>query len=92
MADEPALLDATCPGCRRDSAMWAHLFDERAPAVKTMMAGVIKTAQAKGCKIGLCGQAPSDYSEFAQFLVEQGIDHISLHRMRYEKRWWQSQP
>jgi pyruvate,water dikinase len=65
-------------GLDRDSAIVAHLFDERDPAVKAMIASVIKTAKAKGCKIGICGQAPSDYPEFAQFLVEQGIDSISL--------------
>jgi pyruvate,water dikinase len=65
-------------GVDRDSALVAHLFDERDPAVKTMIANVIQVAKAKGCKIGICGQAPSDYPEFAQFLVEQGIDSISL--------------
>jgi pyruvate,water dikinase len=65
-------------GLDRDSAIVAHLFDERDPAVKAMIASVIQTAKAKGRKIGLCGQAPSDYLEFAQFLVEQGIDSISL--------------
>ena len=65
-------------GVDRDSAIVAHLFDERDPAVKAMIASVIKTAKAKGRKIGICGQAPSDYPEFAQFLVEQGIESISL--------------
>src|ERR671925_182612 len=65
-------------GVDRDSAIVAHLFNERDPAVKAMIACVIKTAKATGRKIGLCGQAPSDYPEFAQFLVEQGIDSISL--------------
>jgi pyruvate,water dikinase len=65
-------------GVDRDSAIVAHLFDERDPAVKAMIASVIKTAKATGRKIGLCGQAPSDYPEFAQFLVEQGIESISL--------------
>jgi pyruvate,water dikinase len=65
-------------GVDRDSALVAHLFDERDPAVKAMIASVITAAKAKGCKIGICGQAPSDYPEFAQFLVEQGIDSISL--------------
>ena len=65
-------------GVDRDSEIVAHIFDERDPAVKTMIASVIKTAKAKGRKIGICGQAPSDYPEFAQFLVEQGIDSISL--------------
>jgi pyruvate,water dikinase len=65
-------------GVDRDSAIVAHLFDERDPAVKAMIARVITTAKAMGRKIGLCGQAPSDYPEFAQFLVEQGIESISL--------------
>jgi pyruvate,water dikinase len=65
-------------GVDRDSEIVAPLFDERHAAVKAMIASVIKVAKAKGRKIGLCGQAPSDYPEFAQFLVEQGIDSISL--------------
>jgi pyruvate,water dikinase len=62
----------------RDSEIVAHLFDERNEAVKSMIAAVIKAAKTKGRKIGICGQAPSDYPEFARFLVEQGIDSISL--------------
>jgi pyruvate,water dikinase len=65
-------------GVDRDSAIVAHLFDERDPAVTTMIASVIKAAKARGRKIGICGQAPSDYPEFAQFLVEQGIESMSL--------------
>jgi pyruvate,water dikinase len=65
-------------GVDRDSAIVAHLFDERNPAVKMMIASAIRAAKAQGRKIGICGQAPSDYPEFAQFLVEQGIDSISL--------------
>jgi len=65
-------------GVDRDSAIVAHLFDERDPAVKMMIAQVIKVAKATGRKIGICGQAPSDYPEFAQFLVEQGIESMSL--------------
>ena len=65
-------------GVDRDSETVAPIFDERNPAVKTMIASVIEQAQAKGRKVGICGQAPSDYPEFAQFLVEQGIDSISL--------------
>jgi pyruvate, water dikinase len=65
-------------GVDRDSAIVAPLFDERDSAVTTMIASVIKTAKDKGRKIGICGQAPSDYPEFAQFLVERGIDSISL--------------
>jgi pyruvate,water dikinase len=65
-------------GVDRDSAIVAHIFDERNPAVKTLIASVIASARAAGRKVGICGQAPSDYPEFARFLVEQGIDSISL--------------
>jgi pyruvate,water dikinase len=65
-------------GVDRDSEIVAPIFDERNAAVKKMIASVIATCRAKGRKIGICGQAPSDYPEFAQFLVEQGIDSISL--------------
>jgi pyruvate, water dikinase len=65
-------------GLDRDSALVAPLFDERNPAVLALVAEVIARARACGRKIGICGQAPSDYPEFARFLVEQGIDSISL--------------
>ncbi|WP_395730772.1 phosphoenolpyruvate synthase [Prosthecobacter sp.] len=65
-------------GVDRDSEIVAPLFNERNAAVKKMIAQVIAACRAKGRKIGICGQAPSDYPEFAQFLVEQGIDSISL--------------
>ena len=65
-------------GVDRDSEIVAHIFDERNEAVTKTTASVIRVARAKGRKIGICGQAPSDYPEFARFLVEQGIDSISL--------------
>nr|WP_243415196.1 phosphoenolpyruvate synthase [Altererythrobacter segetis] len=65
-------------GVDRDSAMLASLFDERDPAVKAMIADLIPRAHAAGAKVGICGQAPSNYPEFARFLVECGIDSISL--------------
>jgi pyruvate,water dikinase len=65
-------------GVDRDSAQIAPLFDERNDAVRRSCAELIQTAQLYGCKVGICGQAPSDYPEFAAFLVEQGIDSISL--------------
>jgi pyruvate,water dikinase len=65
-------------GVDRDSELVAHLFDERDAAVKRTIAQAISAARAAGRRIGLCGQAPSDYPEFARFLVEQGIDSISL--------------
>ncbi|PPJ63318.1 phosphoenolpyruvate synthase [Cuspidothrix issatschenkoi] len=65
-------------GLDRDSELVAHLFDERNEAVKRTIAKAIATVKQHGRKIGICGQAPSDYPEFARFLVEQGIDSISL--------------
>ncbi|HEU0016259.1 MAG TPA: putative PEP-binding protein, partial [Longimicrobium sp.] len=65
-------------GVDRDSALVAGLFDERNPAVTRMIAQAIRAARAAGRKIGICGQAPSDYPEFARFLVAEGIDSISL--------------
>jgi pyruvate, water dikinase len=65
-------------GLDRDSALVAHLFDERNEGVKEMVRLVIERAKKNDRKIGICGQAPSDYPEFARFLVEQGIDSISL--------------
>lgn len=65
-------------GLDRDSELVSSLYDERSPAVKHMIASVIKTVKGKGKKIGICGQAPSDFPEFAEFLVECGIDSMSL--------------
>lgn len=65
-------------GLDRDSEIVSDIYDERNMAVKILIAQVIKVAKAKGKKIGICGDAPSTYPEFAQFLVEQGIDSISL--------------
>ncbi|MFN9545540.1 MAG: phosphoenolpyruvate synthase [Cyanobacteriota bacterium] len=65
-------------GLDRDSALVADLFDERDPAVKSLIRMAIEAAHRCGRKIGICGQAPSDYPEFARFLVELGIDSISL--------------
>ncbi|MBC8198855.1 MAG: phosphoenolpyruvate synthase [Desulfobacteraceae bacterium] len=65
-------------GLDRDSDLVAHIFDERNEAVKTMVRMVIDVAKRRGKKIGICGQAPSDFPEFATFLVECGIDSMSL--------------
>jgi pyruvate,water dikinase len=65
-------------GLDRDSEIVAHLFDERNEAVMRSIAKVIRRVRACGRKIGICGQAPSDYPEFARFLVSCGIDSISL--------------
>lgn len=65
-------------GIDRDSEAVASLFDERDPAVLAACSMLIKAGQGAGAKVGICGQAPSDYPEFAAFLVEQGIDSISV--------------
>ncbi|GIW25376.1 phosphoenolpyruvate synthase [Meiothermus sp.] len=65
-------------GVDRDSTQVAALFDERNPAVKWACAELIRKAHQYGRKVGICGQAPSDYPEFAAFLVDAGIDSISL--------------
>jgi pyruvate,water dikinase len=65
-------------GLDRDSAEVAHIFDERNQAVQDLIRTAISKAKAMGKKIGICGQAPSDYPEFARFLVECGINSISL--------------
>lgn len=65
-------------GLDRDSALVARIFDERNEGVKRMVKMAIASAKKNDRKIGICGQAPSDYPEFARFLVEQGIDSISL--------------
>jgi len=65
-------------GLDRDSELVSHLYDERNQAVKDMIAKVIEVAKRRKRKIGICGQAPSDFPDFAEFLVECGIDSISL--------------
>jgi pyruvate,water dikinase len=71
-------LTQLCLGVDRDSALVAPLFDERNAAVKQACARIISAARQAGRKVGICGQAPSDFPDFAEFLVEQGIDSISL--------------
>ncbi len=65
-------------GLDRDSALVAHLYDERNVAVKRMLKMLIRQAKASAVKVGICGQGPSDHPDFAQFLVEEGIDSISV--------------
>lgn len=65
-------------GLDRDSSLVAHLYDERNPAVKRMIGSLIEIAKRNKVKVGICGQGPSDFPEFAQFLVEKGIDSISV--------------
>ncbi|GLP97864.1 phosphoenolpyruvate synthase [Paraferrimonas sedimenticola] len=65
-------------GLDRDSGIISHLFDERNEAVKALLAMAIKAAKNKGKYVGICGQGPSDHEDFAAWLVEQGIDSVSL--------------
>ena len=65
-------------GVDRDSSELAELFDERHEAVKQEISRLIKRAHGAGSKVGICGQAPSDYPEFAAFITREGIDSISL--------------
>jgi pyruvate,water dikinase len=65
-------------GLDRDSGIVAHLFDERDPAVKKLLSMAIRTARAKGKYIGICGQGPSDHPDLAEWLMQQGIESVSL--------------
>jgi pyruvate,water dikinase len=65
-------------GLDRDSSLVAHIYDERNPAVKRMIERLIEVAKKNKVKVGICGQGPSDFPDFAQFLVELGIDSISV--------------
>jgi len=65
-------------GLDRDSGIVTHIANENNPAVKKLVAQIIKKCKEKGKYIGICGQAPSDYPEFAQFLVDEGIESMSL--------------
>ncbi len=65
-------------GVDRDGATVAPLFEERSPAVKWSCARLVEAAHRAGRPVGICGQAPSDYPDFAAFLVSLGIDSISL--------------
>ncbi len=65
-------------GLDRDSAIVANLFDERDPAVKKLLSMAIRAARAKGKYIGICGQGPSDHPDLAQWLMDQGIESVSL--------------
>jgi pyruvate,water dikinase len=65
-------------GLDRDSNLVAHIYDERNEAVKLMISKLIRVAKKTGVKVGICGQGPSDFPDFAEFLVEEGIDSISV--------------
>ena len=76
-------------GLDRDSALVAAGFDERDPAVKFMLSAAITACKARGKYVGICGQGPSDYPDMAQWLVEQGIDTISLNPDTVVDTWLQ---
>jgi len=65
-------------GLDRDSGLVAHAFDERDPAVKKLLSMAIQSANAKGKYVGICGQGPSDHADFAEWLMDEGIQTISL--------------
>ena len=65
-------------GMDRDSSLVAPIADERNPAVKKMISQVIKSCKKNKTKIGICGDGPSTFPEFAEFLVKEGIDSLSL--------------
>jgi pyruvate,water dikinase len=74
-------------GLDRDSGLIAHLFDERNPAVKALLSMAIKAAKKRGKYVGICGQGPSDHDDLAQWLVEQGIDSVSLNPDTVVETW-----
>jgi pyruvate,water dikinase len=74
-------------GLDRDSGLIAHLFDERDLAIKKLLSMAIQTAKSKGKYVGICGQGPSDHEDFAAWLVEQGIDSVSLNPDTVLKTW-----
>jgi len=65
-------------GLDRDSSIVAHLFDERNPAVKKLLSMAIQAARSKGKYVGICGQGPSDHPDLAQWLMDEGIESVSL--------------
>ena len=74
-------------GVDRDSSLVASIFDERDEAVKTLLRQTIEACKSQGKYVGICGQGPSDYPELAQWLMEQGIDSLSLNPDSVVKTW-----
>ncbi|MBS1163192.1 MAG: phosphoenolpyruvate synthase, partial [Burkholderiaceae bacterium] len=74
-------------GIDRDSGLVAEGFDERDPAVKILLEQAIRACRARGKYIGICGQGPSDHADFAQWLMEQGIESISLNPDTVIETW-----
>ncbi|GGX77799.1 phosphoenolpyruvate synthase [Litchfieldella qijiaojingensis] len=75
-------------GLDRDSGIVAHLFDERNPAVKKLLAMAIAACKAQGKYVGICGQGPSDHPDLAKWLMEQGIDSVSLNPDAVLETWF----
>ena len=76
-------------GLDRDSAIVAGLFDERDPAVKKLLSMAIQAARARGKYVGICGQGPSDHPDLAQWLMDEGIDSMSLNPDTVVDTWLQ---
>jgi len=74
-------------GLDRDSGLIAHLFDERDPAIKALLSMAIRAAKARGKYVGICGQGPSDHEDFAAWLVDEGIDSVSLNPDTVVETW-----
>jgi len=74
-------------GLDRDSADIAHLFDERNEAIKALLSMAIKAAKRRGKYVGICGQGPSDHPDLAEWLMDQGIDSISLNPDTVVETW-----
>jgi pyruvate, water dikinase len=74
-------------GLDRDSGLVAATFDERDPAVKFLISSAIKACKARGKYVGICGQGPSDHPDLAEWLLEQGIDSISLNPDTVVETW-----
>ena len=74
-------------GLDRDSGLIAHLFDERDPAVKKLLANAIAAAKKQGKHVGICGQGPSDHPDLAKWVMEQGISSLSLNPDSIVETW-----
>jgi len=74
-------------GLDRDSAIIAHLFDERNPAIKKLLSMAIQACRKANKYIGICGQGPSDHPDLAMWLMEEGIDSVSLNPDSVLETW-----
>ena len=74
-------------GLDRDSGVVSELFDERNDAVKALLSMAIRAAKKQGKYVGICGQGPSDHEDFAAWLMEEGIDSLSLNPDTVVQTW-----